>query len=329
MFSATTAVIGGMGKPKIVAIVGPTASGKSFLAIQLAQRFKGEIISSDSVQVYRGLNIGSGKPSLDQRRQTPHHLIDILDPDQTYSAALFRHQADIIIHELHKRKTPIVVVGGTGLYLKVLTRGLFHGPASNAGLRLSLHQRAKTEGSHGLHRELQRLDPEAALRIHPQDTLRIVRAMEVFYQVRLPISKFQREHGFQEKPYEVFKVGLACGKEELYSRIEARTDEMIKMGWVEEVRSLLNQGHPPGLKTLHSLGYKHIVSYLTGKIAFQEAIHSIKRDTRRYAKRQLTWFKADPEINWYPAQQESFTAIAKDVEEFFFNPCPEGGRIVP
>ena len=306
-----------MKKPKIVAIVGPTASGKSFLAVELAQRFKGEIISSDSVQVYRGLNIGSGKLSLDQRCQIPHHLIDILDLKQTYSAALFRQQAGNIIHELHKKKTPIVVVGGTGLYLKVLTRGLFHGPASDPKLRLTLHERAETEGCPGLHRELQRLDPEAAVRIHPQDTLRIVRAMEVFYQSSLPISKFQREHGFQEKPYEVFKVGLTCAKEEIYKRIEARTDEMIKMGWVEEVRSLLHQGYPPELKTLQSLGYKHIVAYVTGNLTLPEAIHSIKRDTRRYAKRQLTWFKSDPEINWYRAGQENFTDIAKVVGEFF------------
>jgi tRNA dimethylallyltransferase len=313
-----------MEKPKIVAIVGPTASGKSLLGIQLAQRFKGEIISSDSVQVYRGLNIGSGKLSLDQRCQIPHHLIDILDLHQTYSAALFRQQADIIIHELHGRKSPIVVVGGTGLYLKVLTRGLFEGPACDPGLRLTLHKRAETEGRHRLYRELQRVDPEAALKIHPQDILRIVRAMEVFYRTCLPISKFQHEHGFQEKPYEVFKVGLSCGKEEMYKRIEARTDAMIKMGWVGEVRSLLHQGYPPGLKPLRSIGYKHVVAYLTGNLTFQEAIDFIKRDTRRYAKRQLTWFKADPEIQWYPAQQESFATILKDVGEFLSNPCPEG-----
>ena len=317
-----------MEKPKIVAIVGPTASGKSFLAVHLARRYKGEIISADSVQVYRGLNIGTAKPSVEQRRQIPHHLIDILDPDQNYSAALFRRQADKIIHELDKRRIPVVVAGGTGLYLKVLTRGLFHGPASDSRLRFILHKRAETEGSNGLHRELQRLDPEAASRIHPRDTLRIVRAMEVYYQISRPISEFQREHGFQENPYEVFKAGLTLAKDELYRRIEARTDEMIKMGWVEEVRALLNQGYPPDLKTLQSLGYKHIVSYLTGKISLQEAIPIIKRDTRRYAKRQLTWFKADPEINWYPANQERFTVIEKDVEEFYRQAQTAAGSII-
>ena len=322
--SVTSAAIDPMEKPKIVAIVGPTASGKSLLALRLARHGQGEIISSDSVQVYRDLNIGSGKLSLDQRRQAPHHLIDILDLGQNYSAGLFRQQADMIIHELYKRKIPILVVGGTGLYLKVLTRGLFRGPTSNPELRSTLRERAKAGGSSGLHRELQRLDPEVSLRIHPQDTLRIIRAMEVFYQTNIPLSRHHREHAFLEKPYEVFKVGLICAREEMYRRIEARTDEMIAAGWAEEVKSLLNQGHAPGLRSLQSLGYKHMVSYVTGKIPLSEAIYSIKRDTRRYAKRQITWFRADPEVHWYPAQPENFTTIAHDVEEFLSHSCPEG-----
>ncbi len=311
-----------MEEPKIVAIVGPTASGKSLLALRLARHFGGEIISSDSVQVYRDLNIGSGKLPLDQRRQAPHHLIDILELDQNYSAGLFRQQADIIIQKLHKRKTPILVVGGTGLYLKVLTRGLFHGPISNAELRSTLRERVRTGGSAELHQELQRVDPEASVRIHPRDTSRIIRAMEVFYQTNIPLSRYHREHAFREAPYEVFKVGLHWAREEMYRRIEARTDEMIAAGWVEEVRSLLNQGYSPHLRSLQSLGYKHLVSYLRGEISFPEAIYSIKRDTRRYAKRQLTWFKADPEVRWYPAQRENFAAIARDVEEFLWRPCP-------
>jgi tRNA dimethylallyltransferase len=148
--------------------------------------------------------------------------------------------------------------------------------------------------------------------------------MEVFYQTNIPLSRFHREHAFQERPYEVFKAGLICTREEMYRRIEARTDEMIAAGWAEEVKSLLSQGHAPGLRSLQSLGYKHIVSYVMGKITLPKAIYSIKRDTRRYAKRQLTWFRADPEIHWYPAQQENLAAIAQDVEEFLFRPCPEG-----
>ncbi len=322
--SAASAVIDEMEKPTIVAIVGPTASGKSLLAVLLARHFGGEIISSDSVQVYRDLNIGSGKLSLKQRSQAPHHLIDILDLDQDYSAGLFRQQADLIIQKLHKRKTPILVVGGTGLYLKVLTRGLFHGPASNAELRSTLRKRVEAGGSAELHQELQRVDPEASSRIHPRDTSRIIRAMEVFCQTNIPLSRYHREHAFRETPYDVLKVGLHCAREEMYGRIEARTDEMMAAGWVEEVRSLLNQGYSPQLRSLQSLGYKHLVSYLMEKISLSEAIYSVKRDTRRYAKRQLTWFKADPEVRWYPSRQENFSAIIRDVEEFFSRSSPAG-----
>jgi tRNA dimethylallyltransferase len=304
-------------KPRIVALVGPTATGKSSLALELVQRFRGEIISADSVQVYRGMDIGTAKPSAKDRRIIPHHLIDILDPDENYSAALFRQQADNIIGELHKRKAAIFVVGGTGLYLKALTRGLFRGPAANAELRLVLQKKADREGSEVLHHELQKLDPGAASRIHPHDRFRIIRALEVYSLGRKPISLFQREHGFREAPYDVLKIGLCCERKDLYRRIEIRVDRMVEMGWVDEVRSLLNQGYSPGLKSMQSLGYRHILSHLFGDLTLKEAIHLVKRDTRRYAKRQITWFKADPEIFWFPANQENFQSIESMVARFF------------
>lgn len=305
-----------MEKPKIIAVVGPTASGKTSLALKLAKNFQGEIISADSVQVYRGLDIGTAKPSLEERRLIPHHLIDILDPDQDYSAALFRKQADEIIHGLHKRQTPVFVAGGTGLYLKALTRGLFNGPASNSKLRTILNKQAEAEGSEYLHCQLKNIDPQAASRIHPRDALRIIRAIEVYAQCNQPISSLQGGHGFQEKPYEVLKIGLTLEKNELYRRIEARTEEMIKKGWVEEVRSLLHKGYHPRLKSLQSIGYKQIVSYLSGEVNLPEAVDLIKRDTRHYAKRQITWFKADAEINWFTASPESLPMTEKRVEEF-------------
>jgi tRNA dimethylallyltransferase len=311
-----------MEKPKFVALLGPTGSGKSSLALELAQRFKGEIISADSVQVYRGLDIGTAKPSIEDRRLIPHHLIDILDPDQGYSAALFREQAGKIILDLHKRKIPIFVVGGTGLYLKALTRGLFRGPAGDSRLRLALHKRAEMGGNEILYRELQRLDPEAASRIHPHDKFRITRALEVYSLSKKPISLFQKEHGFQETHYEILKVGLQCERDELYGRIESRVDQMIEMGWVDEVQTLLNRGYAPGLKSMRSLGYKNIVSYLSGVLNIEQAIILTKRDTRRYAKRQITWFKADPEIIWFPANQKNLDSIERAIEVFFQTRSP-------
>jgi tRNA dimethylallyltransferase len=262
------------------------------------------------------MDIGTAKPSAKDRQMVPHHLVDILDPDESYSAALFRQQADNIISELYKRKTPIFVVGGTGLYLKALTRGLFRGPAANAGLRLALQKKVERDGSEVLHQELRDLDPEAASRIHPHDRFRIIRALEVYSLGGRPISLFQGEHGFGESPYDVFKIGLCCGRENLYKRIEIRVDRMVEMGWVDEVRCLLNLGYGPELKSMQSLGYRHIISHIFGGLTLKDAIRLIKRDTRRYAKRQLTWFKADPEIFWFPARQENFRPIEGMVESF-------------
>ena len=300
-----------------MALVGPTATGKSSLALKLARRFRGEIINADSVQVYRRMDIGTAKPSAEDRQLVPHHLVDILDLDEVYSAAIFRQEADKIIWRLHERNTPIFVVGGTGLYLKALTRGLFRGPAANPELRSALRKKAEREGSEILHDELRELDPEAAARIHPHDQIRIIRALEVYSLNRKPISLLQREHGFREAPYDVLKIGLGCEREDLFRRIEDRVDSMIERGWVEEVRSFLNQGYGPGLKSTQSLGYRHILSHLCGGLPLRETIFLIKRDTRRYAKRQITWFKADPEIFWFPANEENFQTIERIVARFF------------
>jgi tRNA dimethylallyltransferase len=303
-------------RPKLVAILGPTASGKTSLALDLAVKVRGEIISADSVQVYRGLDIGTAKPSPEERQLVPHHLIDILDPAEEYSAASFRNQADEIIARLHSRSTPILVVGGTGLYLKVLTRGLFRGPRGDPELRSALERRAQAGEEENLHHDLQQLDPEAASRIHPHDKFRIIRALEVFALAKKPISHLQKEHGFRESPYEILKIGLMGERGELYKRIEARVEEMMEKGWVEEVRSLLKQGYSPGLKPFQSVGYKSIVSYLKGEMDLAMAIGMIKRDTRRYAKRQITWFKRDPEIHWFPAGEKNIVDIEAMISEF-------------
>jgi tRNA dimethylallyltransferase len=302
--------------PRLVAIVGPTASGKSSLAFRLARRFKGEILSADSMQVYRQMDIGTAKPSRQERETVPHHLIDILEPDQEYSAALFRDQADPIILRLHERRTPIFVAGGTGLYLKALSRGLFHGPGADPELRRSLKERAAREGSGTLHRELAEIDPGAASRIHPADLFRIVRALEVQAQSQRPISEFHRAHAFQERPYEILKIGLVRERGELYRRIEDRVEQMIGGGWIEEVRSLLKSGFSRGLKSMSSLGYRHLAVHIDGETSLSEAVAEIKKDTRRYAKRQLTWFRPDEEIHWLNPDAENEIRVEALVENF-------------
>ncbi len=305
-----------MEKPKIITIVGPTATGKSVLAIHLARKFGGQIINADSMQVYRGLDIGTAKPTPAEQALVRHHLIDILDLNQIYSAAKFREEADEIIKRLHQDRIPIFVVGGTGLYLKVLTKGIFHGPEANSELRAKLKARLVQEGSQVLHQELKRVDPEAAAKIHPRDHLRVIRALEVVYQTNRPISSLHREHSFKEKPYQVLKIGLFLPREELFRRIEERIEEMLQKGWVEEVQNLLTQGYSPHIKPFQAIGYKQIIMYLTGHIDFPEMVRLIKKETRAYAKRQITWFKADPEINWYFSSAENWPKIEEKVEEF-------------
>jgi tRNA dimethylallyltransferase len=318
-----------MEKPKIVPIVGPTASGKSSLAIHLAQRFKGEIINADSVQMYRGLDIGTAKPSIQERKLVPHHLIDILDPEENYSAADFRRQADELIQRLHQQKIRIFVVGGTGLYLKVLTRGIFVGPAGDPEIRKALQIRQKKEDQLALYQELQDLDPLAASQLHPRDTFRIIRALEVYYLSGKPISTFQKNHGFREKPYDVLKIGLFFDRNELDRRIEERVNQMLQMGWIDEVRSLLSEGIQRNWKPMQSIGYRTIISHLLGEVSYPEAVRLIQRDTRRYAKRQMTWFRADPQIRWFQASSQEYPVIEKTVADFYRDAGPGAAKPQP
>lgn len=300
-----------------MAIVGPTGSGKSKLAIHLAKQWGGQIISADSVQVYRGLDIGTAKPTLEERKLVPHHLVDILDPEEIYSAAQFRIQASAIIRDLRTSGIPVFVVGGTGLYLKTLCRGIFQGPSANPDFRRSMQEAAREQGIEKLHAELEKIDPVAASKIHPRDTSRIIRALEVYHESGMSISSFQKSHGFADQDFDVLKIGLFFPRDDLYRRIGARVDRMLEQGWIQEVQVLLRQGVNPCAKSLQSLGYKRIVSFLLGRGNFEELAALIKRDTRRYAKRQLTWFRADPEILWFRGDLEEIGSIQKKVEEFW------------
>jgi tRNA dimethylallyltransferase len=299
----------------LVIILGPTAVGKSACAFELAQRFGLEIINADSMQVYRGMDIGSAKPSPYERELVPHHLIDIRNPDEDFSAAQFRKEAHNIVAALFQQGKQPLVVGGTGLYIRALTRGLFPAPPANPGLREELKKQEEQEGKGYLHRELEKVDPEAALRIHPNDTFRTIRALEIFYLTGISISQQHQNHQFKERHFHVLKIGLQRDRKTIYHRIEERVDTMLSSGLLEEVKLLLKKGYAPTIKPFHSLGYKQILGYLQGATSLEEAIQVIKRNTKRYAKRQLTWFRKDTEIAWFTLPQQSLE-ISEAVRKF-------------
>jgi tRNA dimethylallyltransferase len=281
-----------------VVICGPTGVGKTRAAIAAAQRFNGEIISADSVQIYRRLDIGSAKPTLAERTAIPHHLVDFLEPDAAFDARRFTQMAGALIQKLSAAGKAPFVVGGTGLYIKALLYGLFEPPAACRGLRRRLQREAAERGGPALHRRLAACDPEAAGRIHPNDAVRITRALEIYEATGRPISDFHARHRFAESPFRAFKIGLQLERTQLYERINRRVEAMLAEGLLAEVAKLLEMGFEPGLKPLQSLGYRHMIAHLNGTLSMAEAVRTLQRDTRRYAKRQMTWFAADPTICW-------------------------------
>ena len=307
-----------MEKPKIVVICGPTASGKSTAALELAQHFGAEIINADSMQVYKYLDIGTAKPSTEERRLVRHHLINILYPDEAFSAALFREEARQTIAEVSAQGKKAMVVGGTGLYIKALTSGLIRGGEVDPFIRSRLQAEAQAKGREHIYRRLQEVDPATAVRLHPHDTYRIIRALEVYERTDRPISALRQRHLFQEEPYQALKIGLKLERGDLYQRIDARVDAMIRQGLREEVRHLLEMGYDSTIKAMQSLGYKQMVAHLQGEYDLTEATRRIKQDTKRYAKRQITWFKADTKIHWaaYPKNRE---AVFRMIEGFSRN----------
>jgi tRNA dimethylallyltransferase len=288
-----------MNQPRVVIVLGPTGVGKSKLAIEWAEELGGEIISADSMQVYRYMDIGTAKPTLDDQKRVQHHLIDLVTPDQPFHAALYRTLGRKTIDQLYENKTPIWVVGGTGLYIKTLTQGLFSSPKIDPHVRESLKQEAKEKGTDALYERLKKVDPKTAFHLHPNDLFRIIRALEVFDSTGAPISFYREQHRFGEKPYLTLKVGLEINRDRLYHRIEKRVDQMLEKGFLQEVERLMEMGYGPALKPMQSLGYKQMVQFLLKEIGWDEAVRQMKRDTRHYAKRQLTWFKADSEIHWW------------------------------
>jgi tRNA dimethylallyltransferase len=267
------------------------------------------------MQVYRHLDIGTSKPTRQERERVPHHLIDIVDPDGEFNAALFRGLADGIIGKLQGEKA-VFVVGGTGLYVRALTGGLIEGPGPDEELRKSYRDEMEREDPAALYERLRELDPRAAGRIHPHDTVRIVRALEIAELTGEPISEKQGQHGFRESRYEYLKIGLFRDREELYRRIDDRAAQMIEAGLVDETAKILGMGYSEKIRPLQSLGYRYFIQYINGRATLEEALRSMQRDTRHYARRQMTWFRGEGDIVWFHPDQ---TASLKERIDSFLN----------
>jgi tRNA dimethylallyltransferase len=279
--------------PEIVLLSGPTAVGKSAVALEVARACRAEIVNGDSLQVYRYLDIGTAKPDLEERSLVPHHLFDILDPDQPFNATDFQVRADAVIAEIRSRGRLPLVVGGTGLYLRALLFGLCPMPDIDAGVRAELEGRLAREGSEALHAELARYDAPMAARLAPRDRTRVLRALETILSTGKSLAYFQEQHRFLNPRYRFLHIFLDLEREQLYQRINQRVEVMLEKGLVDEVKGLLEKGFGAELKPLMSIGYRQINDYLAGRISLDQAAADIKQATRRYAKRQLTWFRND------------------------------------
>jgi tRNA dimethylallyltransferase len=286
--------------PLLVVILGPTGSGKSALAIELAQEFAGEVVSCDSVALYRHFEIGTAKPSREQRALVPHHLLDVAEPEQPFTAGEYARQARSVIREIVSRGRLPIVVGGTGLYLRALLEGLFPGPQRSEELRQRLRSRAADRGSPYLHRMLARLDPQAASKIHANDLPKLVRAIEVCLASRAPVSELWKERGRDAlQGFRVLRIGLNPSRQELYGRINQRARQMFEDGLIEETKALLDRyGARKNVIPMESLGYHQAVQFIRGELAREQAIARAQQGHRNYAKRQMTWFRREPDVLW-------------------------------
>jgi len=302
--------------PKIIVICGPTASGKTELGIALAEAIGGEIVGADSLQVYRHFDIGSAKPTADQRSRVPHHMVDVCDPDESFNAALFKAGADDAISGITSRGRVPIVVGGTGLYLRILVRGIFDAPQPDEDLRIQLRAEMKAYGIEHLYKRLCLVDPSLAEKVEPHDQNRIMRGLEIFEQTGIALSEHQRVHDFGDPSYAVLNIGIKLNRKLLYQRIRMRTETMIKEGLLEEYRALRARGYSPDLKPMMSLGYRQMGDYEAGRNTFEEAVADIVRATKRYAKRQLTWFRKVPNILWWDFVRHDVSSLVADVKRF-------------
>jgi tRNA dimethylallyltransferase len=300
-------------------IVGPTGAGKSALAITVAERSNCEIINADSRQFYRGMDLGTAKPSAEDRARVPHHLIDVRDPDESLDVAEFAQLARAAIEQIAARGRNPLVVGGSGLYLRVVRGGIFRGPAASREIRDRLAKVAAENGVEQLHRRLREIDPEAANRIGVNDLYRVMRALEVFELTGETISAHQRRHRFADIGYDILTVGVEVERKKLYEAIDRRFDAMVAAGLVGEVRALIEAGYSPEKPPLSTIGYKQIAAHLRGEMTLADATALARQESRRLAKRQLTWFRRQPEIVWLDPERDAQDACG--LFEKFFGTC--------
>jgi len=284
----------------LVVVLGPTAVGKSRVAVEVARHFATEVLTADSRQVYRGMDIGTDKPTMEERAGVPHRLIDLVDPDHAFNAGRYRQAAVLEADRLHAARRVPLVVGGTGLYIRTLVRGLCPAPPADPELRTAL----MAIGQDRLYAELIRTDPESAARLHPHDQAKVLRAVEVHRLTGEPMSALHRRHAFSETPFTPLLIGLSRPADQLYRRIEERIDWQLAHGMVEETRALLDRGYGRELGAMKGLGYRQVAGYLAGEYDYEEMVQRFKRDTRHFAKRQMTWFRKEPGVTWLSIEND-------------------------
>lgn len=285
-------------KSELICLLGPTAVGKTEIAIQLAQRLNAEIVSIDSRQIYRQMDIGTAKPTPKEQKAARHHLIDCVDISQPFSVADYQSLADAAIADIQNRDKRVLLVGGAGLYFRAIIDGLFEGPGADPALRERLEREAAQHGVNVLHDKLRACDPASAERIHPNNVVRVIRALEVYELTGIPMSELQQQWHPEKQRYPFIAFCLTMPRAMLYQRIEQRVDVMLANGLIAEVESLLAAGYARDTVALRSFGYKELIAYLDGKSTYLEAVEQLKQNTRRFAKRQLTWFRKDTRIEW-------------------------------
>ncbi len=299
---------------KLVIIGGPTAVGKTKISIELAKRISGEIISADSMQVYKGMDIGTAKVTAEEMQGVPHHMIDILDPKEDFNVVEFSKRVKAIISYLHEKDRIPILVGGTGFYIQSVLYDIdFTDNDNDMTFRHELEEEAKTKGGEVLHERLKAIDPEAAESIHPNNVKRVIRALEFYEKSKGKISEHNKEQRAKKSPYEYHYFALTNERSRIYDNIEKRVDLMLDMGLVEEVRTLLKNGVPRTNVSMQGLGYKEIAAFIEGEISLDEAIYILKRDTRHFAKRQITWLKREPDVIWFDKSRMSDEEILSNM----------------